>query len=122
MGRTIVWLLSMYFPKRLHHLRKERDFTQQGLADAVGLHVNQIKRYEAGTAQPTLEVLVKLAKTFHVSLDSLVFGKEERGPDNDLRLQFEAICQFTPEEKKITKALLESLILKHDARRFERSA
>lgn len=108
----------MDFPKRLAHIRKEQGLTQQGLADAVSMHVNQIKRYEAGTAQPTLDALTKLAKRLHVSLDSLVFGEGKRGPDEEFRLQFEAITCFDPEEKKIAKAVLDSLILKHEAKRW----
>jgi hypothetical protein len=50
--------------------------------------------------------------------DELIFNKDEHGPDEELRLQFEALTRFTPEEKKIAKAVLESLILKHDANRF----
>jgi hypothetical protein len=54
MVTTIIWLLPMEFVKRLIELRKQRGLTQQGLADAIDLHVNQIKRYEAGysTAYP----------------------------------------------------------------------
>lgn len=117
MGNTVFWLLPMEFVKRLVTLRKQRGLTQQALADAIELHVNQIKRYEAGTAQPTLETLVKLAKELHTTLDDLVFGEDQRGPTDDLRLQFEALSQFDEEDKKIAKALLESLILKHNAKR-----
>ena len=118
MGVLLAWVLPVDFPSRLIQLRKAQGYTQQVLADAVGLHVNQIKKYEAGSAQPTLPALVKLAQCLHVSLDTLVFADGERGPDEELRLQFEAITRFTPEEKKIAKAVLESLILKHDANRF----
>ena len=117
MGTTVFWWLPMEFVKRLITLRKQRGLTQQALANAIGLHVNQIKRYEAGTAQPTLETLVKLAKELHATLDDLVFGEDQRGPSDDLRLQFEALSQFDEEERKVAKALLESLILKHNAKR-----
>ncbi len=117
MGTTAIWLLPMEFAKRLITLRKERGLTQQALADAITLHVNQIKRYEAGTAQPTMETLVRLAKELHTTLDDLVFGEEQRGPSDDLRLQFEALSQFDEEECKVAKAVLESLILKHNAKR-----
>lgn len=50
----------------------------------------------------------------------LLFTKEERGPDEDLRLQFEAVQQFTQEEKQVAKIALEGLILKHDSNRFNR--
>lgn len=117
MGTTMIWLLPMEFVKRLVTLRKERGLTQQALANAIDLHVNQIKRYEAGTAQPTLDTLAKLAKELHTTLDDLVFGEEERGPSDDLKLQFEALSQFDEEDRKVAKAVLESLILKHNAKR-----
>ena len=99
-------------------LRKERNLTQLEMADKVSLHVNQIRRYEAGNAQPSLEALKKIALAMNITIDSLVFDEGERDPDEDLRLQFEALSQFSPEEKKIAKAVIESLILKHDASRF----
>lgn len=117
MGLSTLWWLPMEFVERLITLRKERGLTQQALADAIDLHVNQIKRYEAGTAQPTMETLAKLAKALHTTLDDLVFGEAQRGPSDDLKLQFEALSQFDEEDRKIAKAVLESLILKHNAKR-----
>ena len=108
----------MKFPERLAALRKEHKLTQQALADKVGVHVIQIRRYEAGDTQPTLEVIRKLAIALSVSADKLIFDNAERGPDEDLRLQFEAVSQFSPEEKKVVKALLEGLIIKHEANRW----
>ena len=112
---------AVQFPERLAALRKSKGLTQQRLADAIGVHLSQFKRYEAGTSQPTLGSLVNLAKALSISADELLFDPEERGPSDDLRLQFEALSQFTPEEKKIAKAVIEGLILKHDAQRFARS-
>jgi transcriptional regulator with XRE-family HTH domain len=114
-------LLAMDFPERLAMLRKERQMTQPQLAERVGVHISQIRRYESGDSQPTLDVIRNLAIALSVSADMLVFEDTERGPDEDLRLQFEALRQFTPEEKSVAKAVLESLILKHDATRFQRA-
>jgi transcriptional regulator with XRE-family HTH domain len=111
-------ILDMEFPERLSAIRKEKGLTQQKLAKLVGLHVAQVRRYEGGTSQPTLEVIRKLAVALSVSADTLLFDKDERGPDNDLRLQFEAISRFEPEEKQIVKTVLDSLILKHEAKRW----
>ena len=113
---------SMTFAERLLTLRKERGLTQKALAEACGMHANQIQRYENGETQPTLDALRKLALGLHCSADLLVFDKDERGPDEDLRLQFEAVTQFTPEEKMVAKAVIESLILKHDSSRFSRAS
>ncbi|WP_036777437.1 RstR family transcriptional repressor [Photorhabdus aegyptia] len=107
--------------KRLVTLRKDRKLTQAALAEKVGCHVTMIRRYEADEVQPTLEIIRKLSRALSVSADTLVFDENERNPDEELRLQFEAISQFTPEEKEVARVLLESLILKHDANRFARN-
>jgi transcriptional regulator with XRE-family HTH domain len=106
------------FPQRLSALRRERSLTQQALADMVGLGITQMKRYEAGASQPTLEVIRKLSQALRVSADELLFGKSERGPDEDLRLQFEAISRFNEDEKKVVRSVLEGLLLTHEARRW----
>jgi len=99
-------------------LIKPRRLTQQALTEPVGLHVMQIHRYEAGSSQPTLDVIRRLAVTLGVTADELVFGPEGGGPDQDLKLQFEAVSQFSREDKKAAKALLDALILKHQTRRW----
>jgi transcriptional regulator with XRE-family HTH domain len=110
---------SVDFPQRLAELRKRHSLTQQQLADRIGMHVVQLRRYEAGTSQPTLDVIRKLATALQVSADVLLFGKDERGPDDDLRLQFEAVSGFDEEEKRVVRSLLEGMILKHEARRWQ---
>ncbi len=115
---AIATLCPMSLSARLIQLRRERDWTQQDVADQVGLHVNQIKRYEAGSAQPSLEGLKKIAKAFSVSTDWLLFEDAERGPDEDLKLQFEAMNQLTPDEKAVARAVLEGLLLKHVAHKW----
>ena len=108
----------MAFSKRLCQLRKERGLTQQGLADLADVHLTQIQRYEAGTAQPTLDVMKKLAIALSASTDWLLFEQDERGPDDELKLQFEAIRQFDQEDRKTALEVLEGLILKHQAKRM----
>ena len=71
--------------------------TEQSLADAAGIHVQQIKRYEAGSSQPTAEALKKLALSLRVATDALLFEENERGPDEALKLQFEATRQDAEE-------------------------
>ena len=109
------------FPQRLAELRKQHSLTQQQLADRISMHVVQLRRYEAGTSQPTLDVIRKLSTALQVSADMLLFGKDERGPDDDLRLQFEAELRFDAEEKNVVRSLLEGMILKHEARRWSGS-
>ena len=52
---------TVNFPEHLAALRKQKGMTQQQLADRVGVHVVQLRRYEAGTSQPTLDVIRSMA-------------------------------------------------------------
>jgi transcriptional regulator with XRE-family HTH domain len=110
--------LTKHFAAQLVRLRKQRGWTQQRLADALGLNLTQIKRYETGASQPSLEALKKIALTLSVSLDDLVFGDAERGPDEALKLKFEAIRQFDTDERRIAEGVLDSLIVQHQAKRL----
>jgi transcriptional regulator with XRE-family HTH domain len=115
-------VLDMGFPERLAAARKAHGLTQQMLAELVGVRVLQIYRYEAGTSQPTLEVIKKMALALNISTDELIFDKEERKPQEDFRLQFEAASRLDPDEKLILKALIDGLLLKHDAKRWTKES
>ena len=109
----------MDFPQRLVQHRKTKKLTQQALADLAGIHITQVQRYEKGDAQPTLDMIRKLSLALAVSADTLLFDEDERGPDDTLRLQFEALQQFDDEERQTAQAVLEGLILKHQAKQSQ---
>jgi transcriptional regulator with XRE-family HTH domain len=109
---------AVNFPEHLVTLRKQKGMTQQHLAERIGVHVAQIRRYEAGSSQPTLDVVRSMAVALGVSADELLFDKDERGPDASLKLQFEAVCRFDPETKKVVQQVLDSMILQQEARRW----
>ena len=111
----------MAFTDRLARLRKDKGLTQKELAEMVGLNQAQIHLYEKGAAEPSMSALKRLALALAVTTDELVFEDDERGPDDELRLQFEAISRFSPDEKKTAKEVLDGLILKHEAKRWATS-
>lgn len=112
-------LWTMDFGTRLATLRKQRTLTQQTLADAVGCHVTMIRRYEASETQPALEVIRNMARALSVSADALVFEQDERGPGQELLMQLEAVSQLLPADQAVIKDVLEGLILKYQAKRWE---
>lgn len=118
MGRLNHWTWLMNIRDRLIDLRRERNLTQQEMADAIGVHVNQIRRYEAGATQPSLDALKKIALSMNVTIDSLVFAEGERDPSDDLRLHFEAVSRMPEDEKRIVKALLEGMIVKYQTKQL----
>ncbi len=118
MANTFSVWFSMSLSARLITLRKQLGLSQQAMADAVGVHSNSWKKYESGQAQPSIDVLKKIATALHVSTDSLLFDEQERGPNDEFRLRFEALTAFSPEEKLVVREILDSLILKHQAKQL----
>lgn len=88
------------------------------LAQKANTHVTQIRRYEAGTSTPTLDVLRNLALALNTSADSLLFETNERGPNNDLKLHLEAINQIDKDEQQTIKHLIEGALLRHQAKKL----
>lgn len=118
MAYSINLVATMSIAKRLSSLRKQKGLTQQALANAIGLHVTQIKRYEADSSQPSLEAIKKIAKTLRVTIDSLVFEEDELQPDANLSLQFRAISNLSEDKQAVIKQLLEGMIIKYEAERW----
>lgn len=59
--------------RRLKELRKERNWTQQKLAEKANLSFNAITKIEQSASEhPTLKTLLKLADAFGIGLDELV--------------------------------------------------
>jgi len=115
---TAPWVDSMEFAARLAHLRKQKGFSQQALADAVGIHASQIKRYEAGATCPSLDALKMLAITLGVSADALLFDESERGPAEDFQLKLDVISHLNEDEQRIIREVLDAMLLKYQARRW----
>ena len=114
--------LPMSFPARLAALRKECGFTQQQMADKIGMHVSQLKRYEAGASQPTIEVFRRIALALNVSADMLLFEAAERGPEEHLKLQFEALSQVDEKEREAVETMIAGVLHMHDAKRWTQAA
>ena len=119
MAPSIRRLLMMSLHTRLITLRKEMGLTQQQMADTIGIHVNSLKKYEAGQAQPSIDVLKKIALELHISTDFLLFDTHERGPSDDLALKLEAVHQMPEGEQMVIREVLESLIIKYQSRRWD---
>lgn len=112
----------MSFPERLVALRKERGLSQTALGERIGVHLTQVQRYESGSSQPTLDVIRRMAQALVVSADVLVFDETERGPqDDDMKLIFEAVDRFSPEEKATTREVLQALVARYQGGRRDGS-
>ncbi len=62
--------------KNLQKLRKQKNLTQEALAEAVGVARQTIAKWEAGESTPDLEMSGRLASALEVTLDDLVNAPE----------------------------------------------
>jgi len=70
----------MSFAERLQEIREDRGISRKDLAAKLNITVSALGMYEQGRREPNLEMLVKLADCFGVTLDFLVgrsFNEEE---------------------------------------------
>jgi transcriptional regulator with XRE-family HTH domain len=66
------------FGEKLKTLRKGLKLTQQQLAERVGVAKSVVSYYESGDRYPSYDVLIKLARTFHVTTDYLLDVEKKR--------------------------------------------
>lgn len=64
--------------ERLRQCRKEKGLTQQRVAIYCDITENAYQNYELQTREPKLEILIKIADLFDVSLDYLVGRTDQK--------------------------------------------
>lgn len=105
---------------RLVALRKDRGLTQAVLAERSA-SIPRSCPLRGREFPASLEVLRKLALALAVSADVLLFDDDERGPQEGLRLHLEAASNLDDDEQAVVRSVIEGLLLKHEARRFQAS-
>ncbi len=62
------------FGKRVQQLRKQRGLTQEDLADLVNVDRSYMGFVERGERNPTLDKIIKIAKSLGITLSELFKG------------------------------------------------
>ena len=75
---------------RIAMLRRSSGMSQQELAKKLGISASAVGMYEQSRREPPCQMLVALARIFHVSTDFLLIGSSA-GPDDPERLR--ACCR-----------------------------
>jgi transcriptional regulator with XRE-family HTH domain len=107
----------MGFAQRLKKARADKGLSQTELGNLAGIHYTQIGRYENKGAQPSADVLAKLANALGVSSDYLNNGSTDELAENtlndkELLNQFKAIEKMTDNDKSVVKTLIDAFITK----------
>ena len=80
----------MICSERLAQLRREHDYTQEQLAELIGVSRQTISKWETGAANPDIEKLMQLSKLYNCSVDYMV-GNKINSKQNE---------EFKPQSKK----------------------
>ena len=105
------------FENRLKMARNDKKLSQQQLADMVGIHLTNIGRYERGEANPTANILNKLASALDVTPDFLINGTTNDKADGtisdqELLIQFKKVEQLPEKKKQLVKEFLDAFLFK----------
>ncbi|WP_373140323.1 helix-turn-helix domain-containing protein [Beduini massiliensis] len=66
----------MDFSEKLQQLRKQKQMTQEQLAECLYVSRTAISKWESGKGYPNIESLKSISKLFSVSIDELLSGEE----------------------------------------------
>lgn len=68
----------MEIGQSIYKIRNNANLTQEQFAEIFGVSQQAVQKWESGSAVPDIEKIVKIAKYFDISLDSLVMGNDNR--------------------------------------------
>lgn len=83
--------------QRIRKVRKAHGWSQEELAEKIGISTTHMSHIETGNTKLSLPVLVSLSEAMEVQTDDLIFGKTERSRNNSLS-EIDAIldsCSFS---------------------------
>ena len=90
--------------------RKEKGFTQEQLAEAMGVSVGAVSKWESGASVPELSLIMELADFFEISVDALLGFKTRNNSAKEtaerlriMRSQKDYTNAFSEVEKAVQK-------------------
>lgn len=97
----------MKFDENLRAFRKQKDFSQEYLAEKMNVSRQTISKWENGTAMPDLKKLTDLASLFDVSMDELLGTsapdyKTSVSDNSELEILKQAFDEYKAKNKKMT--------------------
>lgn len=107
------------FGENLKSLRSHRNLSQNELAKLVQMHPTHISRYERNQANPTIDVVRKIAEVLKVSADQLIYGDTQkmaadRIQDSELLNMFSKVQGLKEDDVQCVKSLLNAYLIKSD--------
>ena len=91
--------MKLNFAENIRKLRRENGFTQEQLAEKVGVSFQTVSRWETGVVYPDIELLPVLAELFETRVDELI-GCTKNDKDKILEKRWEEYNKLTDAEEQ----------------------
>ncbi len=113
----------MNIGENIRKIREEKGFTQQQIADLVGMHRSNYSKVETAQRELSISALSKVAKFFEMSLDDLVnfegnVPQEVTLEDKTTLEQVKLIGSLEPEDKNMVFRLIDTIVTKKKFKDF----
>ena len=96
---------------RIRGLRKSRHYTQERLAEKVGINPKYLSSIERGKENPTLDTFIKLSAALEVSVGELFYQLEVENPDDRLKSIISLIDRASAEQQKLALKVVSALFI-----------
>ncbi len=92
-----------FFCKQIKKIMLEKNFTQQDLADKLGITQTVVSRWVRGARNPSLNTIKKIAKIFNIPLNYFLEDYDDTKNKEKKSLSFEKILKKHEEEIQFLK-------------------
>ena len=92
--------------RHLTEFRKKNQYTQEALAQEIGVSEKTISSWETGRTQPDVELLKTLAALYGISIDELVYGSRAK--------RYQSFSEMITENEDLLFRIAKTLLLYDD--------
>ena len=76
-GISLLEVMNMDIAERLQDLRKKAGYSQEQVAEMLGISRQAVSKWESGQGKPDIENIIKLTEVYSVSADYILLGTEK---------------------------------------------
>lgn len=87
----------------LKELRKEKNLTQEQLAEQFNISNRSVSRWETGTNLPDLSILVELADFYDVDIREIIDGERKSEMNKETKETLNKVAEYAEQDKSQLK-------------------
>ena len=96
--------------QRLRQRRQELGLTRERMSGLADIGTGYYGQLEVGTSQMSIDTLIKLSRSMHLSMEYILFGEGEKPGDPSTTIDLLRRC--TPRELKLAEEVLKLFLMK----------